>query len=75
MKIRSTTDCRCKACGTLLAKRDGDGVTIRRGDMQVVITGDSTIAVTCYRCRALNMLASPPAPPPRSTRARAESAA
>ena len=62
MKTQSTTatDCRCKACGALLAKRDRDGLTIRRGDMQVVVSGDSTVAVTCYRdrCRTLNVLAS-----------------
>ena len=47
MKTQSTTatDCRCKACGALLAKRDRDGLTIRRGDMQVVVSGDSTVAV------------------------------
>ena len=45
MKTQSTTatDCRCKACGALLAKRDRDGLTIRRGDMQVVVSGDSTV--------------------------------
>ena len=62
-----STDCRCKACGALLAKRDRDGLTIRRGDMQVVITGDSTVAVTCYRdrCRTLNVLSSrTPTPTP-----------
>lgn len=70
MKTQSTTsDCRCKACGALLAKLDRDGLTIRRGDMQVVVSGDSTVAVTCYRdrCRTLNVLASrkptPPTPP------------
>ena len=63
-----TNDCRCKACGALLAKLDRDGLTIRRGDMQVVVSGDSTVAVTCYRdrCRTLNVLSSrkptPPAP-------------
>ncbi|MBK6690564.1 MAG: hypothetical protein IPG45_39225 [Deltaproteobacteria bacterium] len=69
MKIHTlTTDCRCKACGALLAKLDRDGLTIRRGDMQVVVSGDSTVAVTCYRdrCRTLNVLPSrkptPPAP-------------
>lgn len=62
----STTDYRCKACGALLAKRDRDGLTIRRGDMQVVVTGDSTVAVTCYRdrCRTLNVLSSRRPPPP-----------
>ena len=68
MKTQSTTatDCRCKACGALLAKRDRDGLTIRRGDMQVVVTGDSTVAVTCYRdrCRTLNVLSSRKPTPP-----------
>jgi hypothetical protein len=62
-----TNDCRCKACGALLAKLDRDGLTIRRGDMQVVVSGDSTVAVTCYRdrCRTLNVLSSRrPMPPP-----------
>ena len=72
MKTQSTTatDCRCKACGALLAKRDRDGLTIRRGDMQVVVSGDSTVAVTCYRdrCRTLNVLSSrkPTTPSPAS---------
>ena len=68
MKTQSTTatDCRCKACGALLAKRDRDGLTIRRGDMQVVVSGDSTVAVTCYRdrCRTLNVLSSRTPTPP-----------
>ena len=61
-----TNDCRCKACGALLAKLDRDGLTIRRGDMQVVVSGDSTVAVTCYRdrCRALNVLSSRKPTPP-----------
>ena len=63
------TDCRCKACGALLAKLDRDGLTIRRGDMQVVVSGDGTVAVTCYRdrCRTLNVLSSRrPMTPPAS---------
>jgi hypothetical protein len=72
MKFQTlTTDCRCKACGALLAKLDRDGLTIRRGDMQVVVTGESTVAVTCYRdrCRTLNVLSSrkPTTPSPAST--------
>ena len=54
MKTQSTTnDCRCKACGALLAKLDRDGLTIRRGDMQVVVSGDSTVAVTAQNRAAL----------------------
>ena len=67
MKTHSlTTDCRCKACGALLAKLDRDGLTIRRGDMQVVVSGESTVAVTCYRdrCRTLNVLSSRKPTPP-----------
>lgn len=64
----STTDCRCKACGALLAKRDRDGLSIRRGEMQVVVNGDSAVAVTCYRCKALNVLVSRTPTPPSPTR-------
>jgi hypothetical protein len=51
---------RCENCQALLAKLDDDGLTIRRGQMQFTITGESTVAVTCYRdcCHTLNVLAS-----------------
>ncbi|GAB4215632.1 MAG: hypothetical protein OHK0013_41400 [Sandaracinaceae bacterium] len=59
----STADCRCKHCQALLAKHDRDGLTIRRGDMQTTVTGaDFTVAVTCYRCKTLNVLAPPRRP-------------
>ena len=60
-------DCRCKGCQSLLAKRDPDGLTIRRRDLQVTINGDATVVITCHRpgCRALNVLT--PRPPPRPT--------
>jgi len=65
MRTTSTTDIRCKQCSALLAKRDRDGLSIRRGDMQTTVTGgDFTVAVTCYRCRALNVVTSRPAQPP-----------
>jgi phage FluMu protein Com len=55
----STIDYRCKKCGALLAKRDDNGLSIRRGDMQTIITGtDFTVAVTCYRCKTLNVVTS-----------------
>lgn len=63
----SPIDCRCKACGALLAKREQDGLTVRRGDLQLVVSGDSTVSMTCYRahCHTLNVLVSrrPPALP------------
>lgn len=66
----TSTECRCKSCGALLAKRDDGGVSIRRGDLQATITGDFTAAVTCYRCRTLNVLASRlPTPPPAAAAA------
>ena len=59
MRTTSTTDCRCKNCQALLAKRDLDGLTIRRGDMQTTVTGaDFTVSVSCYRCKTLNVIAS-----------------
>jgi len=68
MRIASTTDCRCKNCQALLAKHDRDGLTIRRGDMQTTVTGaDFTVAVTCYRCKTLNILLSPRTPTPTPT--------
>ncbi|MBC7174055.1 MAG: hypothetical protein H5U40_16555 [Polyangiaceae bacterium] len=73
----STTDCRCKTCQALLAKRDLDGVTIRRGDMQTTVTGtDFTVSVICYRCKTLNVLAWPrkPTPTPASALPRATAA-
>jgi len=70
MRITSTTDCRCKHCQALLAKHDRDGLTIRRGDMQTTVTGaDFTVAVTCYRCKTLTVLASPRTPTPTPTSA------
>jgi len=58
MQTQSTNECHCKSCNALLAKRDRDGLTIRRGGMQVVVPGECT--VTCYRdsCRAVNILSS-----------------
>ncbi len=43
----TSTECRCKNCSALLAKRDHDGVSIRRGELQATITGDFTMSVTC----------------------------
>lgn len=50
------SDIRCKHCRTLLARRESDGLTIRRGDLQAVIAGSFTAAVSCYRCKTLNMV-------------------
>lgn len=58
-------DYRCSSCCALLAKRDRGDLTIRRGDMQATVTGrDFTVSVTCYRCRARNVLALRREPPP-----------
>jgi phage FluMu protein Com len=68
MRTTSTTaDCRCSTCGALLAKRDHQALSIRRGSFQTTVTGtDFTVAMSCYRCSALNVLASR-AKPPTST--------
>lgn len=78
MRTTSTnTDCRCKQCQALLAKHDRDGLSIRRGDMQTTVTGsDFTVAVTCYRCKTLNVVTPPrkPTPTPASALPRATAA-
>jgi len=63
--MRPTTDCRCKHCQALLARRELDGLTVRRGDMQTTVTGtEFTVSVTCYRCKTLNVLTSVRKPTP-----------
>ena len=56
----SSNELRCTGCDALLAKRERGGFSIRRGPMQTAVTGDFTIAVTCYRCGALNVATSRP---------------
>jgi len=55
---RDVEDLRCKGCGILLAKTDGGGLTIVRGDLQVTVTGEFQASIVCYRprCRTLNVL-------------------
>jgi hypothetical protein len=40
----------------MLAKRDADGVSIRRGDLETAIVGSFALAMLCYRCRTLNIV-------------------
>jgi len=66
------TDFRCRRCGVLLARIEGGGVSVHRGDFQLSIDGDFRASMVCYkpRCRTLNVLrvsaqcreASTPAP-------------
>ena len=66
----TNTECRCKQCSALLAKRDRDGVTIRPGELQTTVTGgDFTVSVTCYRCRTLNVVTGRSGPPPTTATA------
>lgn len=75
MRLQSTTESRCKSCSALLAKHDRDGLSIRRGDMQTTVTGtDFTVSVICYRCKTLNVLASPRTSTPTSALPRVTSA-
>lgn len=63
----TSTELRCKHCQALLAKQDRDGLSLRRGDLQILVTGsDFTASVTCYRCQTLNVAvgSSKPAPAP-----------
>jgi len=53
---------RCKTCNALLAKLEGAGLSIRRGDLQATVDGVFRAALVCYRprCRTLNILCFPP---------------
>lgn len=56
--MSSPHEIRCKHCHSLLAKHDRDGLAIRRGPLQAIVTGSFSVAITCYRCQALNVLSS-----------------
>ncbi len=70
MKSSTTIDCRCKSCGALLARRDADGLSVRRGEFQLAITGEFTATVSCYRCKTLTIVSSRPPSPPSAPAAR-----
>ena len=57
------TEVRCRGCNALLAMRDGEQVSIRRGDLQATIIGDFVASLVCYRpsCRTLNVIRPPSA--------------
>lgn len=76
MSTASTIPCTCKRCNALLAKLERDGLCIRRNDLQLVVTGDSVVSVTCYRCKTLNVLSSrtPSTPTPANALARSAAA-
>jgi phage FluMu protein Com len=55
--VQKHTDIRCKQCNSLLAREDRDGLCVRRGDMQLIVSGAQfAVSVTCYRCRTLNVV-------------------
>ena len=57
-KAGAAEEIRCISCGVLLAKRDENGLSIQRGDLQATFDGDFHAAFVCYRprCRKLNVL-------------------
>lgn len=58
---KAATDVRCQRCSVLLAKSDGAELAIRRGEMQVTVTGEVYASIVCYRrgCGTLNTLRLP----------------
>jgi hypothetical protein len=50
------SEVRCSACGALLGIREAGGLSIKRGDLQAVVSGDFQVALLCWRrsCRKLN---------------------
>ncbi len=66
----SLQEVRCGRCSALLAMAGRSGVSIRRGGVEVLVTGrDAMLQITCYRCGAgrtvsANALVEPSAAPP-----------
>ena len=54
----TSSEIRCRRCGTLLAKTDDAGMTIDRGQLQATMMGDFSASFVCYmpRCRALTVV-------------------
>jgi phage FluMu protein Com len=52
---RPTTAVRCRSCRSVLAVVDEQGLTIKRGGLEVVVDGDFHASFICYRCRTLNV--------------------
>jgi hypothetical protein len=66
----SSTDCRCKRCNALLAKKERTGISIRRGELQAMVTGtDFTASIVCYRCHTLTVVTHAPGQHPSLTAA------
>jgi hypothetical protein len=62
---------RCRGCGALLARVEGDALTIVRGGLQATLQGSFHASFVCYRpgCQRLNvhrMLAGDIGDPARS---------
>ncbi len=56
--VSKHTDIRCKQCNSLLAREERDGLCVRRGDLQLTVSGSQyAVSVSCYRCRTLNVVA------------------
>jgi RNase P subunit RPR2 len=56
-------DHRCSRCCILLARQLGKQITIRRGDMQIVVEGTFRLTVSCYRCGQQNLFVDRPRAP------------
>lgn len=50
---RDDDEVRCSHCSALLAKHEPAGMTIRRGDLEAVLSGTFRVTLRCYRpyCR------------------------
>ena len=54
----TSSEIRCRRCGTLLAKTDDAGMTIDRGHLQATVVGEFCASFVCYmpKCRALTVV-------------------
>ena len=70
MKPTTADSIHCKQCHTLLMVREPAGLCAKRSGLELLITGTQfTVSVTCYGCRALNVVSNSSSPQPLAHRA------
>lgn len=55
--MMKTEDVRCRDCGALLARVEGNALTLTRGGLQATFQGSFHASFVCYRpgCQRLNV--------------------
>ncbi|HEY0714189.1 MAG TPA: hypothetical protein VGF45_16020 [Polyangia bacterium] len=60
-QMMKTEDVRCRHCGALLARVEGNALTLTRGGLQATFQGSFHASFVCYRpgCQRLNVRRMP----------------